>query len=185
MDKDNKVLLTIFIILLSSILIGCINQPTSSIYYSIYVWPDENSETTLIVPVILDKKSGEIDQVMLTVPRFSKGNASLEIIETDRGTALKITTNEELQIKFSKYYDKSVSELRENRTISLTEISYDKEQKIMKSWVYLNSTTNHIPHFWISLSFGDTDKSQSFEIGERNVTNGWHQFTVEEGYGIS
>ncbi|MDO9098634.1 MAG: hypothetical protein Q7U60_11005, partial [Candidatus Methanoperedens sp.] len=141
-----KILLVV--ILLSSTLLGCINRPISHIDYSIYATPNQDSETTLIVPVVIDARSDEIDDVMLVSPRFPKGSALVDIIETDKGTALKITLSEPTEIWFSKYYKKSGAELRMNSTLSMTNvISNEKGKMIIKSWVYVNSTANQIPRF--------------------------------------
>jgi len=172
--------------LLSSIFIGCINQSSSRVGYTIDVNPPNDSETTLIIPLVIDNKSDEIDEVMLVNPRFPEGSALLEIIRTDKGHALKIVTHEKVEIKFSKYYEESGAELRANKTLSMTNLIYDENGKtIMKSWVYLNSTSNQTTHFWITLMAGDKDRIRILDVIGRNVTNGWHQFTVEEGYGIS
>lgn len=182
----SKFLLIILITVLSLIFVGCINQPSSYVGYTIYIWPDENSEATMIIPLVMDNKSGTIDQVMLIEPRFPKGSAFLKIIETDKGPALKITTKEEVQIKFSEDYTEIGAELRVNKTLSMTNLTYDENgRQLMISWVYINSTTNQIPRFVISLLAGDSDKVRVLRIGEKNASNGWHQFTVEEGYGIS
>lgn len=183
--KYIKVLL--ICILLSSTLFGCINRPSSNVGYSIYLTPDEDSEITLLIPVVTDKKYGGIDEVMLIDPKFPKGSALFEIVETEKGSALKITTNEEVQIRFLKYYDDETRfELMENKTLSMTNITYDKTGKsIMKSWIFFNSTTNHTESYRSTLMAGDKNEILILEIGDRNISNGWHQFTVKEGYGIS
>ena len=73
--------------------------------YAIFITPSEGAETTLIIPVIMDANTGGIDDVMLADPIFSEGNASLEIIETESGPALKIITHEYVQIYIIKDYD--------------------------------------------------------------------------------
>ncbi|MDW7777391.1 MAG: hypothetical protein SCH39_13800, partial [Methanosarcinales archaeon] len=101
--------------------------------------------------------------------------------------ALKITTNEEVQIRFSKYYDDETRfELMENKTLSMTNITYDETGKsIMKSWIFFNSTTNHTESYRSTLMAGDKNEILILEIGDRNISNGWHQFIIKEGYGIS
>ena len=182
--KHIKVLF--IIILLSSTLIGCINRSSNNVGYSIYLTPDPGSEITMLIPVVIDMKYGGIDDVMLITPKFPKGNASFGIIGTEKGTALKITTNEELQIRFSKYYNETSFELMDNKTLSMTNRTYDKNGKtILKSWVFFNSTTNNTESYRSTLMAGDKNKILILEIGARNISNGWHQFTVKEGYGIS
>ena len=185
--RNNMVVLTSLIILLIITFSGCIIRSNSYAGYSVWVWPEEDSEISLIIPVVINNNSGEIDQIMFVDPRFPKGRALLEIVETDKGPGLKIETQEELEIDFSKNYKESGTELRVNMTLSMTNISYDEEteQKNMVSWIYLNSTTNQTPHFWISLSAGDSDISRTLGIGERNLSNGWHQLIVEEGIAIA
>ncbi|MFA4936599.1 MAG: hypothetical protein WC568_12275 [Candidatus Methanoperedens sp.] len=119
-------------------------------------------------------------------PRFPKGSAFLEIIKTEKGPALKLTAREEVQVKFSKDYRESGADIRANKTLSMTNLTYDENGKpIMKSWVFVNSTVNQTQRFIISLHAGDSDRVRVLRLSGVNVTNGWHQFTVEEGYGIS
>ncbi len=140
----------------------------------------------MIFPLAIDNTSGEIDQVMNVEPRFPKGSAVLEIIETDKGPAIKIIANEEVEIDFSKSYKESGAEIRANKTLSMTNQTYDEMGKtIMKSWIFVNSTANQTQRFIISLHAGDSDRVRVLRLSGVNVTNGWHQFTVEEGYGIS
>lgn len=184
--KINKFLLIILIALLISTIIGCINQPSSSVSYAIFLTPSEGSETTLIIPLVMDNKSGGIDQAMREVPISTKGNPIFEITKTEHGHALKIIARETTEIWFSKDYTESGEELRVNKTLSMTNLTYDEKGKpIMKSWVYVNSTANQTQRFIISLHAGDSDRVRVLRLSGVNLTNGWHQFTVEEGYGIS
>ncbi|MDW7775205.1 MAG: hypothetical protein SCH39_02575 [Methanosarcinales archaeon] len=176
---NNKMLLVILIILLSSNFNGCLNK-SSYIGYSIYVTPTQGSETILIVPLVMDKNSGEIASVMNVKPKFSKGNADLEIINTDKGPAMKIITNEEIVVRFTKDYKENGAELRQNRILSMTNTTHDE---IATSWAYFNSTKNQTTFFWITLRAGD-DKKQLFEISGRNISNGWNQFNVKKGIEI-
>lgn len=180
----NKILLIILVILLSSI--GCISRSSSSVSYIIDVAPAEDSETTLIIPLVINMKTNDIAEVMFVNPRFPKGSALIEIVQTDKGPALKIITNGEVEIDFSKYYEESGAELRLNRTYSLTNITFDdKGKQVTKGWIYLNSTTNITPLFRFTLMAGDKDRIRKLDVSGRNVSNGWHQFAVEEGIGIS
>ena len=184
--KRTKILLVVLLILLSSLFIGCINRSSSRISYTIDVTPSMDSKTTLIIPLVIDKKSGDIDQVMNTNPIFDEGEAHLEIIETNRGPALQIIASEPIEIRYSKFYDENGAELRLNKTLSMTNISYDENGKsIMKSWVYINSTTNQTTHFWFTLMAGDKDRINMLDISISNISNGWHEIIVKEGYGIS
>ena len=176
----------ILLLLIMSVQIfsGCIN-PSSRVGYTIDVTPSEGSETTLIIPLVTDNISGEIDKVMFVNPRFPKGNASLKIIETSKGPALKIVTYETIEIKFSERYNEKGVELITNKTLSMTEFNYDEKGKpVIKSWIYINSTKNNVPFFWITMSAG-AEKSRLLEISGENVSNGWHQIDVEEGYAIA
>jgi len=177
--KNKKIFSMILIILLSFDFIGCVEE-SSYVGYSIYVTPTQNAETTLIVPLVIDKNSGEIAPVMKVNPKFSKGSADLEIINTDKGPALKIITHEEIVVRFTKDYNKNGSELRQNRIFSMTNITHDEN---VRSWVYFNSTKNQTDFFWITLRAGDEEK-QLFEISGRNISNGWHQFNIKKGIEI-
>lgn len=184
--KYNKILLTILIILFSSAFFGCISRSNSSVSYAIFLTPSKGAETTFIIPLVVDNKSGEIDQVMREVPISTTGNPIFEIIKTDHGHALKIITRETTEIWFSKDYRESGAEIRANKTLSMTNLTYDGEGKpTMKSLVFVNSTANQTQRFIISLHAGDSDRARILRLSGVNVTNGWHQFTVEEGYGIS
>lgn len=182
--KHVKIVLIVLIIILTSN--GCINRPSGDVGYGIFITPDEDSETILIIPLVMDNGTGEIGNVMKVNPRFAEGNASLQIIETERGAALKITTYEYTEFWFSKkYYKISSAELIANKTLSMTEFNYDEKGKpVIKSWVYVNSTTNNVPFFWITMYAG-AEKSRLLEISGENVSNGWHQIDVEEGYAIA
>lgn len=181
--KHIKILLIFLIIIITSI--GCINQPRNFESYSIYIWPIEDSETTIIIPLVIVNNSGKIDNVMIN-PRFSKGNALLENIETDKGLALKIITNKEVEIDFSKDYKERDSELKENKTLSMTNLNHDEKGKaVIKSWVYVNSSAGQVPRFFVSLHVGENYKVRFLRFGERNISNGWHQIDVEEGYAIA
>ena len=184
--KYGKILSTLLIILIFTILTGCIDRPSSHVDYTLYITPDGDSDAVMIVPLVIDNKSGDIDQIMRGNPRFSEGNAFVDIIETDEGPAHKITTHEITEIWFSQDYKENGAELRENKTFSMANISYDEfGEKTIKCWVYLNSTTNNTPSFVISLQAGDKDRLRLLSFGQRNVSNGWHQLIVKEGYGIS
>lgn len=185
--RNNKTLLILMVVLLGIILIVTFNRPPSNfVSYSIYLTPDEESEITMIIPVVMDNKSGEIDQVMFINPRYQEGKALLEIIDTSKGPALKIITHDELQIDFSKRYEESGVELLATKTFSMTEITYDEiGEPTRKCWVYFNSSTNQTQRFWFILSAGDRDRSHSYEISGRNFSNGWHQLTFGESIGIA
>ncbi len=183
--KRNVILLIVLLILLNSLSFGCINRSSSRVVYTIDVTPSMDSETTLIIPLVIDNKSGDIDPLMNINPIFDEGEAYLEIIETNRGPALKIITSEVVEMRFIKYYDESGTELRANKKLSMTNISYDeKGESTIKSWVYVNSTTDQTTHFWFTLTAGDKDRINMLDIIAKNVSNGWHQIIVKEGYGI-
>ncbi|MDW7775198.1 MAG: hypothetical protein SCH39_02540 [Methanosarcinales archaeon] len=170
--------------------IGCISWPSGYVSYSIYITPANGSETILFVPIVIDNKSGEIAEVMFTDPRFPEGSAQLDIIDTDKGPAMKIITNEYTQIKFSKdYFEVGGSELRLNRTFSMTKISEvsnytGKPKSMLESWVYVNSTTNQTSRFLLTIGAGNKDRIHDLSVSGRNLSNGWHLITVEEGYGV-
>ena len=179
----NKIYPVLLIILLSSVFAGCIDEPKSQLGYTIFITPSEESETTLIIPVVMDINTGEIDDVMLAGPRFAEGNGSSEMIETEKGLALKITTYGVAQIKFSMYCNESGPEVIANKTLSMTNITYDEMGNlVMTTWLFVNSNTNQTPHIWIVMDAGGAGKIRELEFGGRNISNGWHQFTVEEGY---
>ena len=179
--KLNKIYLVLLLIFLSSVFAGCIGEPKSRLTYTIFFTPAEGSETTLIIPVIMDVNSGEIDDVMLANPRYAEGNGSSEIIETEKGPALKIILHEYAQIKFARYCNESGPELIPNKTLSMTNTTYDEMgNPVMTAWLYINSTANQ-SRVWISMDVGAAE-SRELEFGGRNISNGWHQFTVEEGY---
>ena len=181
MKINKKYLIILLIILLSSVFAGCIGEPKSRLTYTIFFTPSEGLETTLILPVIMDVNTGKIDEVMLADPRFAEGNGSSEIIETEKGPALKITTYEYVQIKFARFCNESSPELIPNKTLSMTNTTYDEMgYPLMTAWLYVNSTANQ-SRIWITMSVGAA-KSRELEFGGRNISNGWHQFTVEEGY---
>lgn len=181
-----KFLLIILIIFISLTILGCLGRPSSSVSYAIFITPSEGYEATLTIPLVIDNKSGEIDQVIRVRPISTKGNPVFDIVETDKGPALRIITHEVAEIWFSKDYKESGAELRANKTLSMTNITYDERGKpIIKSWVYLNSTANQTTHFLFTLMAGYEDRIRKLDISGRNVSNGWHQITVEEGYGIS
>ncbi|MCX9014818.1 MAG: hypothetical protein OIN89_08515 [Candidatus Methanoperedens sp.] len=164
--KNNKILLIFLIIILTPVFLGCIDRQSSYVSYSIYVTPDENSETTLIVPVVIDNKSGEIDEVMTNPKKFSSGGGVLETIETDKGLALKIIINEEVEIDFSKEYKEITSDLMRNKTLSMTNLNYDENGKpVIKSWVYVNSSAGQVPRFFVSLHIGENYKVQFLRFG--------------------
>lgn len=179
--KLNKIYMVVLLILLSSVFAGCIGESKSYVGYVIYITPSEGSETTLIIPVVMDINSGEIDDVMLVDPIVAEGNASLEIIETENGPALKITTREYVQIYFTRDYDESGPELIANKTLSMTNTTYDEmDNHVMTAWLYANSTANQ-SRIWIMMHAGAAEV-RDLEFGGRNISNGWHQFNVEEGY---
>lgn len=181
--KNKKNLIVIQIIIFSLIFTGCTTQ-SNNVGYTIFLTPSDGAKTTLIIPVVWDDKSGKMDQVMSVEPRFPKGNASVEIIETEKGTALKIETTQELQLKFSKRYSESGSELIASKTLSMTNKSNDEVGKpIMKSWFYLNSSTNQTERFWVIFSTGG-ERTLNLELSGRNVSNGWHQITLAESIAV-
>lgn len=177
----NKIYPVLLLILLSLVLAGCVGEPKGYVGYTIFITPSEESETTLIIPVVMDINTGGIDGVMLADPIFGEGNASLEIIETGRGPALKIITHEYMQIYIIKDYDESGPELIPNKTLSMTNTTYDEMgDPVMTAWLYANSTANQ-SRIWITMSVGAAE-SRVLEFGGRNISNGWHQFSIEEGY---
>ncbi|MCK5591615.1 MAG: hypothetical protein KAI72_06645 [Candidatus Pacebacteria bacterium] len=182
--KHVKIVLIVLIIILTSN--GCINRQSGDVDYGLFITPARESETILIVPLVLDNDTAEIANVMRVNPRFAEGNASLQIIETERGAALKITTDEYTEFWFSKkYYNISSDKLMANKTLSMTEFNYEEKGKpVIKSWVYVNSTTNNTSRIWITMSAGD-GKARHLRISSRNISNGWHQIDVEEGISIA
>lgn len=61
----NKIYPVLLFILLSLVFAGCIGEPKGYVGYTIFITPSEGSETTLIIPVIMDVNTGEFDHVVL------------------------------------------------------------------------------------------------------------------------